>query len=242
MARWDDIEDGVLEAFVEASEKRGHARRASGQAALSARPFDFGELDAASFGLRTSKKAKAAEAREMTRYYMRQWKAAVRADPVKAEKFRQRACKYGREGWVRLKADPARLSKRAAGKRAWYARNRDEILANRKPTPTEQRRQWNAAAKQRLAADVSAQLREKERAHARQARYYKALKADPVRYAKFLERARKQNSGAYAQLRERGLAPASNSRYYEALKADPVRYAKYLARMRDYQRSRRAAA
>ncbi len=160
---WRALDEDILAMFEDAASTRGHVRRAGNQSAAPTRAFDFGELQAARFGLRSSKRAKAAEAREMVRYYMRQWKAAMRADPAKAARYREKACAYARKGWQKLKADPARREARCAWKRAHYAENRAAIRDRAKASVTpERRRQWHTAHRAKAAADE--RVRERDRA------------------------------------------------------------------------------
>lgn len=195
---WKNVDADVLELFGEAFHTRGHVQRAEYRAAAASRTYDFGELSAARFGLRTSRKAKSEEAREMTRYYFRKWKAAVKADPVKAARFRAQACAYARKGWVKLKADPVRLAKRKAIKCASYARNKATIRKRRNAQTTpETRRKWSASSKAKAAADADRAAHEKVLAKARRDRWYASLKKDPERYAKFLARCGKANLRRY---------------------------------------------
>jgi hypothetical protein len=196
---WKGVDEDILDMFAEASGARGHTRRAGNQAASPVRTFEFGELQAARFGLRTSKKAKSAEAREFARYYLRKWKRAVKADPVKAARYRAMACAYARKGWVRLKADPKRAAHRKKLKAASYARHRTEIRArvNAATTPS-MRKQWHETAKSKAAADKTRALHEKALAKGRRERWYAGLKADPARYKKFLARSVKGLKRRYA--------------------------------------------
>lgn len=196
---WKSIDEDILDMFAEASATRGHERRAGNQGAAPVRTFEFGELQAARFGLRSSKKAKSAEAREFARYYLRKWKRAVKADPEKAARFRRMACAYARKGWVRLKADPTRAAHRKKLKNASYARHRTEIRARVKAATTRQMRaRWRDSGKTKTAIDADLAQHRRALAKVRQKRYYAALKADPARYKKFLARSLKGLKRRYA--------------------------------------------
>jgi hypothetical protein len=195
---WKSLDEDILAMFDDAAATRGHVRRAASQSAAPVRAFEFGELQAARFGLRTSKRARAAEAREMTRYYMRKWKAAMRADPANAARYRENARAYARKGWQQIKADPTRHAERCARKRADYAKNRDAIRerANAAATP-ERRHRWRESRLEKLAKDDGVRAKERELSKARRERWYAALKADPVRYAAYLARCAAGNNRRY---------------------------------------------
>lgn len=132
----------------------------------------------------------------MARYYFRQWKRAVMADPAKAARYRAMARAYARKGWVKLKADPVRHAKNKKWKREAHARHRDEYNARRNARTTpEMRKQWRESVKRRVARDAEAAAREKALAKGRRDRWYAKLKTDPVRYAKYLRRSRDYQRG-----------------------------------------------
>jgi hypothetical protein len=187
-----DLDREILELFGEAAHTRGHVRSEPGRK-MGSRPFDFGELS--TDRLHSSTKAqKRAEAREFMRYYLRKWKAEVKADPVRAERFRRMACAYARKAWPRVKADPKRHANVCASKRAFYYRHREKIAADRRANydPAARRRQ-----RQALFADAEKRARDRELSRVRNKRYQAKLKTDPTRYAKFLARCAKDNNRKY---------------------------------------------
>lgn len=75
---WKLLEAEILEMFGEASHARGHTAGATNQRALTARPYEFGELATDHHKLGTSKKSKVADAREFKALRTLNWKRAAK--------------------------------------------------------------------------------------------------------------------------------------------------------------------
>lgn len=183
----------VLEAFEEAQDRRGKGGRS--------RAFDHGEL-APVLVLPKTKAAKKREREEKLkarRYKERAAYAKLKTDPVAYAAAREKARVYSR-AWA--KANPIRIAEHRARQieRDALPERREAVRQRR----AEHNRKQRAKEKLRRAADPKRAARLKATEKARQEKFRKARKADPVRWAARLAYMREWNKAKRAR---RGEAP-----------------------------------